>query len=127
MYFERDGKYRYLKYSIEYCSRCDENGMCHPEEGAKYYVLHELSVSDLDKKFEIPEPARVFAWNENDSHIVNNFGRFRYVFDDVETAKSVVPRELMMILYPYTYILSDEEGKEWNDFLENFESKTNNE
>lgn len=45
MFFERDSKYTYLKYSIEYCSRCDKDGMSHPEEGTRYYVLHRVMIS----------------------------------------------------------------------------------
>lgn len=121
MFFEKDNKYTYLKYSIEYCSRCDKDGMSHPEEGIRYFVLHELRMRDLDEKFEIPEPAREFRWDDRDSHRVNDYGRFRYVFDDVETAKCVVANEVLMILYPYTYLLNEEEGKEWNDFLDKFQ------
>ena len=122
MNFKKDGKYRYLKYTISYESRCDEKGMSHPEEGTKYYVLHELRADDLEEKIVIPEPSDDFRpFKKNDpATIVNNYGRFRYVFDDEETAKKVVCSELVHMIYPYTYILGDEEGEKWNEFLNSF-------
>ena len=118
MFFEKDNKYTYIKYSIEYCSRCDEEGISHREEGIKYYVLHELRMHDLDETFEIPEPTTNFLVDDEYACMVNDYGRFRYVFDDEETAKKVVANELRMMIYPYKYILSEEEGEEWNNFLE---------
>ncbi len=120
MFFEKDGKYSYLKYTIDYNSRCDAEGMSHPEEGVKYYVLHEYYKTDLDEKFEIPAPT---DGNDTDSDLdclVNDYGRFRYVFEDEETAKCVVANELKRMIYPYTYILSDEETEEWNQFLKSW-------
>ena len=127
MFLEKDGTYTYLKYTIEYHARCDKDGMSHPDEKTKYFVLHELRVRDLEEKFKIPEPSDdSWSWSgsniDNLSNLVNNYGRFRYVFDDEETAKSVVGHELIMLIYPYTYILSDEEEKEWKRFIEEQES-----
>ena len=118
MFFEKDGKYTYLKYTIDYQSRCDEEGCSHPEEGVKYYVLHELRRTDLDEKFEIPPPTEYRNKDNDLAYLVNNFGRFRYVFDDEDTAKSVVAHELLMMIYPYTYILSEEELVEWRRHIE---------
>lgn len=50
--------------------------------------------------------------------MVNNDGRFRYAFSDEETAKKVVSRELIMMIYPYGYLLSETEAEEWNSFVE---------
>ena len=118
MFFKKDGKYTYIKYSIEYCSRCDEDGLSHPEEGTKYYVLHELIKHDLEETFKIPEPSNEFLWDESLACLVNEYGRFRYVFDDEKTAKKVAANDLLMLIYPYTYILNDEEKAEWRAFYE---------
>ena len=123
MFFERDGKYMYLKYSIEYQARCDKDGWSHPEEGVKYYVLHELIKYDLNETFEIPEPSDTHEFyledmENNLSLLVNDYGRYKCVFDDVETAKNVVSAELMAMIYPYTYLFSEDEIKEWNRFVE---------
>ncbi len=128
MFFERDGKYMYLKYSIEYKSRCDKDGVSHPEEGVKYFVLHELMEYDLSETFKIPEPSDEHDFDldnpEKDLHLlVNDYGRYRYVFDDVETAKKVVAAELRCIIYPYMYLLSEEEGAEWNRFIKERKEK----
>jgi len=117
MFFEKDGKYTYIKYSIQYMYRCDEKGRSHPEEGIKYYVLHELRMDDLDETWEIPEPANKIDLNDTLSRLVNNYGRFCYVFDDIETAKKVVSHQLCNLIYPYTYLLNKEEQKEWNSFV----------
>ena len=117
MFFEKDNKYEYIKFTIEYVSRCDEEGISHPDEGIKYYVLHELREFDLNEKFEIPEPTDEFDINNEYSCMVNNYGRFRYVFNDEETAKKVANKQLLHMLYPYTYILSEGDYKEWIKFL----------
>ncbi len=117
--FEKDGKYQYIKYSIKYMSRCDEDGISHPEEGTKYYVLHELRLEDLEEKIVIPEPDdNVDLLGETGALMVNDYGRFRYVFDDEETARKVVCSEMLHLIYPYQYILNDDELKEWGEFLE---------
>ncbi|MBQ8039482.1 MAG: hypothetical protein IJ274_06395 [Lachnospiraceae bacterium] len=118
MFFEKNGKYVYLKFSIEFMTRCDNKGIFHPEEEIKYYVLHQLEITDLDNTFQIPEPSDNFNFNDDLACLVNDYGHFRYVFDDVETAKSVVAHEILAIIYPYTYLLSDEEYNEWEDFIQ---------
>lgn len=123
MFFEREGKYTYLKYSIQYQSRCDKDGLSHPEEGPQFYILHELRENDIEEKFDIPEPSNDFRWDNHLANLVNNYGRFRYAFNDEETAKSVVSHELLSLIYPYGYILSVEEVKEWNSFVEDYEKK----
>lgn len=117
MFFEKDGKYQYIKYTIEYCSRCDKDGISHPKEGVKYYVLHELKIDDLEEKFEIPEPTDKFDYNNDLACFVNEYGRFRYVFDDEETAKCVAKKDLKMMLYLYSHLLTEEEIDEWNNFV----------
>jgi hypothetical protein len=119
MFFEWDGKYRYIKYSIEYQSRCDGDGLSHSEEGTAFYILHALVIDDLEEKFEIPEPDNHFDWEDTYANMVNNYGRFRYAFSDEETAKSVVSHELLGMIYPYGYLLSDAEAEEWNQFIDN--------
>ena len=118
MFFEKNGMYQYRKFSIEYVSRCDSVGISHPEEGIRYYVLHLLEIDDLDETFEIPEPSDDYdILEETNANLVNDYGRFRYVFDDEETAKSVVCNELKQMIYPFTYILDKEESLEWNRFI----------
>ena len=46
-WFKKKDKFEFLKYTINYMSRCDEEGCSHPEEGTKYYVLHEDKWQDL--------------------------------------------------------------------------------
>lgn len=121
MFFEKDGKYEYLKCSIQYLSEVDEEGFSHPEKGTKYYVLHELRIEDLEETFEIPEPTDDFDFRNNLACLVNNYGRFRCVFDDEETAKKVISSELKNLIYPYTYLLNDEELEEWIGFVKQYE------
>lgn len=117
MFFEKDGKYTYIKYSIQYMYRCDERGFSHPEEGVKYYVLHELRMDDLEEAWKIPEPVKKIDPEDTLSLLVNDYGRLCYVFDDIETAKCVAGRCLCRIVYPYAYLLNEAEAKEWNQFI----------
>lgn len=118
MNFRKNDKYQYIKLTVQYQSRCDSEGVSHPEEGTKYYVLHSLKMEDLDEKIGIPEPSDDHnICTDEKAALVNNYGRFRSVFDDEETAKSAAGRELIRMLYPFQYILSDEELEDWNSFL----------
>lgn len=122
MNLRSDNGYQYIKFSIQYQSRCDAEGIIHPEEGTKYYVFHSLVIDELEEMIQIPEPNNDFApfTDDNDNLIVNIYGRFRYAFDDEETAKSVACYELLHLIYPYSYILSEDEGREWNRFLTDY-------
>lgn len=120
MFFEKGDKFQYVKYSIRYQPRCDKDGISHPEEGTAFYILHELRIDDLEEKFEIPEPNNNSKWNDPYANMVNNYGRFRYAFGDEETAKSVVAAELIQMIYPYGYILSEKEQGEWNSFVNEY-------
>lgn len=126
MFFERSNKFQYIKYSIRYQSRCDKDGISHPEEGTAFYILHELRIDDLEEKFEIPQPSDKFDWSNSYSNLVNDYGRFRYAFSDEETAKSVVAAELVQMIYPFGYILSDNEQNEWNLFVNEFNNNAEN-
>ena len=114
--FKDKDKYRYVKYSIQYQSMCDSNGLSHPELGTKYYILHEFQIISNDPII-VPEPTGNFTFGAFDGYI-NDYGRFRYAFDDEATAKSVACKELLQIIYPYTYILDPEELKEFNKYCE---------
>lgn len=122
-WFEKEDGWEFLKFTIQHCHRVDEKGLTHSEEPVKYYVLHELR-EKYPEHYKIPEPSNdsrlLEAPSEGEFHptIVNEYGRFRYVFDDEETAKKVVSSELLHILYPYLYILSDEDKSEWNKFVD---------
>jgi hypothetical protein len=117
MFFKCNGKYKYVKFSIIYQSRCDRNGMSHPEEETAFYILHEFRINDLEEKFQIPEPGKHMDWENAFATMVNNYGRFRYAFRNEKTAKSVISHELLMMIYPYVYLLSDTEAEEWNRFV----------
>ena len=122
MIFKEDEHFKYVKFTIEYVSRCDENGLSHPEEGVKYYVLHLLEENDVQEAVEISDPLEDYPpFADTNANRVNKYGRFRYVFDDEETAKKVVHKELLQMIYPYTYILTYEETRHWNWFVKSFE------
>ncbi len=125
-WFRDEDKWMFLKYTIEYMSRVDAEGFMHPEEGVKYYVLHEYE-STQDKPLTIPAPADNdrFEYDpetEFDPDIVNSFGRFRYVFDDEETAKAVISGELLRRIYPYLFILNEDERSQWKQFIETYDN-----
>ena len=115
------GLYDLVKFTINFQSRCDKNGISHPEEGVKYYNLYKLVVHDLDENKKIPEPSDDFSDKQKKGYLkattVNVFGDFRYAFDDIETAKAVAYQELVNTLYPYTYILDEFEQDEWEAFV----------
>lgn len=122
MFFKEGDHFQYVKFTIEYKSRCDENGFSHPDEGVKYYVLHLLEENNLEEMFEIPEPSEEYhPFEHTNADVLNDYGRFRYVFDDEETAKKVVSNELLQKIYPATYILTYEEERYWNLFVKSFE------
>ena len=115
MFFEKDGSYTYVKYSIQYVFRCDSNGITYPTEGVKYYVLHELQMNGLDKTWEIPVPSKAYDFN----HSVYDYGKFRYVFEDVQTAESVAAKYILNIVYSFTHLLRGNELEEWVQFTTN--------
>lgn len=122
-WFEKEDGWEFLKFTVQHCHRVDEEGLTHSEEPVKYYVLHEFR-EKYPERYKIPELDRdpPLSWNKSAGEfypsIVNEYGRFRYVFDDEETAKKVVSRELLHILYPYLYILSEEDRSAWNKFID---------
>lgn len=117
MFLMEGERYNYVKFTIKYMYRCDEDGISHPEEGIRYYVLHMLEIRDLEVTFSIPEPSDDYKMTDKtNADIVNSYGRFRYVFDDEETARKVACSELLQIIYPFTHILSEEEFAGWNLF-----------
>lgn len=102
MNIPKGDKFTYIKFTIQYQSRCDENGLSHPKEGIKYYILHSLKIDDLTEPLIVPKPCNT-GNNQTGSQIstalkVNNFGRFRYAFDDVETAKKVAVKEIEQMI-----------------------------
>ncbi|MCM1164901.1 MAG: hypothetical protein NC299_04465 [Lachnospiraceae bacterium] len=122
-WFKRKDGWEFLKYTIEYCHRVDEKGMTRVDEPVKYYVLHEFR-DTYPERLKIPEPNCAHFGGSKDPpvgefspYIVNTYGRFRYVFDDEETAKKVVSSELLHIIYPLLHMITEEEGEEWNKFV----------
>lgn len=119
MNFQKDGKYQYVKFTVEYQARVDEEGISWPSEGTKYYVLHELIINDSDVPIETPEPNDNYDILETENiGFINCYGDYRCVFDDEETAKKVAGHDLLQLIYPYTCILKEKEIEEWNAFIE---------
>lgn len=56
-------------------------------------------------------------FDDSNAGIVNDYGRFRYVFDDEQTAKEVVSSELKQMVYPFFHILNKEEAVEWKRYV----------
>lgn len=116
-------KFTYIKFTIQYQSRCDENGLSHPKEGIKYYILHLLKIDDLAEPLIVPKPCNT-GNIQTDSQIsaaltVNNFGRFRYAFDDVETAKKVAVKEVEQLITPFLHCLTNEDYSDVKEFIKN--------
>lgn len=125
MFFERHGSYTYVKFTIEYVSRCDDAGIIHSEEGTKYFVLHELVLNNVEKKFNIPEPlAHIGGCRDDNSMIVDNYGRYKYVFDDEHTAKRRVADELCNLVVPYVFFLDDSKRQELAGLLGDLKKDT---
>ncbi|SJZ74917.1 hypothetical protein [Eubacterium coprostanoligenes] len=113
MNIPKGNKFTYIKFTIQYQSRCDENGLSHPKEDIKYYILHLLKIDDLTEPLIVPKPCNT-GNIQTDSQIsaaltVNNFGRFRYAFDDVETAKKVAVKEVEQLITPLLHCLTNED------------------
>ena len=122
-WFPKGEKWDFLKYFVKYQSEVYENGAMVYGEPPKYFILLEYRQT-YDRPLIVPDPVDfdpgVFCEPPEgyfDHYIVNEPGRFRYVFDSEEAAKGIVWRELLHIIYPYTHILNDEEASEWNSFL----------
>lgn len=45
-------KFTYIKFTIQYQSRCDENGLSRPKEGIKYYTFDDVETA---KKVAVKE------------------------------------------------------------------------
>ena len=107
-------KYDYTKYTIVYMYPTNENMVQNRENGVKYYCLYTFRMNDLPKEYKTPAVGQV----ETDYRMsVNNFGYLCAIFDDEETAKRAVVSHILGRLYPYGYILSEKESKEWIKFL----------
>lgn len=121
----------YIKFTIQYQSRCDENGLSHPKEGIKYYILHSLKIDDLTEPLIVPKPCNTENL-QTSSQIstaltVNNFGRFRYAFDDVETAKKVAVKEDEQMIMPLLHCLTKEDYSDVKEFIEKYDNGLNDE
>lgn len=116
MFFKDNDKYTYVKYTIEYFHKVDEEGITRPEDKPRYYVLHGLIENAFAEKFEIPEPNNKCEL-DGLGLAVNDYGNFYCVFDDEDTAKKVVSAKLKGMIFPYQYILAEEEIDEWIEFL----------
>lgn len=117
----------FIKYTIKYQHPIDNDGRIHTEEPVKYYVLFEhRSKHGMKKTIPAPDSEHNPMAKETDTelspYIVNDFGSFCFVFSDEETAKEIVKAKLKNMIYPYLSILSDEEGVQWNQFMEKYEN-----
>lgn len=116
-----DNKWQYIKLSINYHFRCDEEGISYPSDGIKYYVLNYLVLGGNEEKIEIPTPTDNFnPFSDDNSCLVNSEGHLFAIFDDEETAKKAACSFLLHLLYPYIHLLNEEELKEWNEFVKLF-------
>ena len=118
---EESDRYHYCRYTIQYQPRCDANGISHPEEGTAFYLLYRFMLHNLPEPFIIPAPSDDYDCESNHIYSVNDFGEFRYAFDDEEIAKQVVSADIKQRIYPYLHILSQEELDEWNEFVKSFQ------
>lgn len=130
MNIPKGDKFTYIKFTIQYQSSCDENGLSHPEEGIKYYILHSLKIDDLTEPLIVPKPCNAEV-SQTSSQVsaalsVNNFGRFRYVFDDVETAQKVAIKEIEQMITPLLRCLTKEDYRNVKGFIEKYNNSLNN-
>lgn len=123
MNIPKGDKFTYIKFTIQYQSRCDKNGFSHPKEGIRFYILHSLKIDDLTEPLIVPDSCNTENV-QTDSQIsssltVNNFGRFRYAFDDVETAKKVAVKEVEQLITPFLHCLTNEDYSDVKEFIKN--------
>lgn len=128
-WFKKGDKYELVKYTVKYEYKIDEKWCCYPDEGVKYYLLYEYR-NEFDRKYLLQEPtteSSIFLEKAPDGYLdqcfCNNYGRFCHVYDDEHTAKSAAKYGLLHIIYPMTYVLSDDECEEWNKFVDSVKSK----
>lgn len=104
-------------------SSMDENGFSCHKEGIKYYILHLLKIDDLTEPLIVPKPCNtgnIQTDSQNSAALtVNNFGRFRYAFDDVETAKKVAVKEVEQLITPFLHCLTNEDYSDVKEFIKN--------
>lgn len=131
MNIPKGDKFTYIKFTIQYQSRCDKNGFSHPKEGIRFYILHSLKIDDLTEPLIVPKPCNAEV-SQTSSQVsaalsVNNFGRFRYVFDDVETAQKVAIKEIEQMITPLYHCLLKVECDDVKNFIEKYNNKLSNE
>lgn len=115
----KNGKrFDYVKYSIVYKYRTDENFISYPNEGIKYYVLHSVQMNDLKKRFRTPEPKENVNLEDWRALSVNKYGDFRAVFSDEVTAKKAAASLFLHMIYPYQFIMTEEETRIYNKKIE---------
>ena len=113
----------FIKYTIKYQYPVDKDGRIHSEDEVKYYILFEYRSKHSAKK-DIPAPDTNHNPMAKDTdielspYIVNDMGSFCFVFPDEDTAKEMVKTKLNNMIYPYLSILREEEGVQWNRFME---------
>lgn len=131
MNIPKGDKFTYIKFTIQYQSRCDENGLSHPEEGIRFYILHSLKIDDLTELLIVSKPCNAEV-SQTSSQVsaaltVNNYGRFRYAFDDIVTAKKVAVKEVEQMITPLYHCLLKVEFDDVKNFIEKYNNKLSNE
>lgn len=82
----------YRKYTILMHKQTDETGLV-LESGRIYYVLLEKHYHDVEEELAIPEPmtdeTKRNIWEKgNIDCMVNDYGSFMAIYDDLESAKN---------------------------------------
>lgn len=105
------------KYLILYEYDVDGEGISHPDDGIKYYVLFEYTHT-YDYEYPIDRSNRTEQFSPN---IIDQFGRYMHVFCELKIAKKAAAAAALNKIYPYLFLLSDKELIEWNRFVKEFE------
>jgi hypothetical protein len=129
-------KFDFYKFTIKYGYRVDENLVSYPMEGIMHYILFIFECRDkYDKILKIPQPNQsIDLYTSSEEYyergyfsptIVNEYGNFKAVFSNIETAEKACYSYLRHIIYPYGYILSEEDQEEFNIFVTKFREEHN--
>ena len=123
---EKDEGFEYVKYTIEFRYRTDEQCISHPEEGIKYYLTYEFIERDIEEPFTIPEPTENTDFDDREALSVNDYGRMFQIYEDIETAKRSISYMFLHRIYPLGFMLKDEDVEEWNKYVRENPFKTKN-
>ena len=130
MNISKGDKFTYIKFTIQYQYLFDKKGLSRTKEVIRFYILHSLKIDDLIEPLIVPKPCNTENL-QTSSQIstvltVNIFGRFRYAFDDVETAKKVAVKEVEQMITPLLRCLTKEDYRDVKGFIEKYNNSLNN-